>query len=153
MRLFAALAVGCCLGVMAFALEPVGTASSSDEFFLNGVTAATAGVSSWPLAPGDEVRAGRSAVLIRFQDGSRLTLSQQGRLKLQRNGSELAVNVIGGEAQFSLSSQSAIRVLNSGRQVNERSGVISTRVPSTAGSSGGQRPEIVHVPPPPTSTQ
>ena len=153
MRRLSSLTITCCAAMMAWASEPVGTASSSDEFALNGVIAKTGGISSWPLAPGDEIHAGRSAVIIRFQDGSRMTLSQQGQVKLARNGSELSVNLTGGEAQFTLSAQSAIRLSSGGRQVNERSGVISTRTPGTASPAPGQRPDIAHIPPPPTSTQ
>jgi len=153
MRLFTNFAMACGIGALAFAAEPVGTASSSAGFELNGVATRSEGVSSWPVAPGDEVRAGGAPVVIRFEDGSRITISEQGRVKLVQNGPGVSVNLTAGRAQFSLAAQSAIKVFDLGREVRARSGLVSTGTPTGGGTTGGPRADIVRQPPPPLSTQ
>jgi hypothetical protein len=157
MRLVTTMALALCVAAVAFAASPVGTASSSVAFDLNGIAMLPEGVSSWPVTTGDEVRAGTAPVVIRFQDGSRMTLGEQGRVRLVRNGDAVSVNLVGGEAQFSLTPESTLQVLNLGRQVGGRSGAISSRNPPGAGSGGGfqggPRADVPRKPPSPVSTQ
>jgi len=142
----AALAIG-----MAYAAEPVGTASSSDQFDLNGVSMRADGVSSWPVMSGDEIRSISAPILVRFQDGSRMTISQQSRVKLSDGGDGLNVNVTGGDVQYSLAPQSLMRVFNGGTAVSSRSGVASTRNQGT-GKTVAPRAEF-RTPPPPISSK
>jgi hypothetical protein len=153
MRLLTILAIGSCLAAMAFALEPIGTASSSASFELNGIVTRSDGVSSWPVMPGDEVRSGISPVVIRFQDGSRMSISEQSRVKLVRNGDALDVNLTGGTAYFNLAPQSALRVYNSGRAVGTRSGSIAAGNQAGVVDNAGPRATTRRVPPPPVSSQ
>ncbi|HXP84275.1 MAG TPA: FecR domain-containing protein [Bryobacteraceae bacterium] len=156
-RLLTTSVVACCVAAVAFAAAPVGTASSSAAFDLNGVAMPPEGVSSWPVTAGDELRAGGATVVLRFQDGSRIVISEQSRVKLGRNGDTVSVNLAAGAAQFNLAPESALQVLNQGRQVGGRSGSITagTRAGGTqagVGSSGGPQAEIRR-PPPPISTK
>jgi len=155
MRFSTTMALALSLVTVASAASTLGTASSGVEFALNGVAIHPEGVSSWPVIAGDEVHSGAGPVVIRFQDGSRVTLGEQSRVRLVRNGSAVSVNLVGGEAQFSLAPESTLQVLNSGRQVGERSGTIVSR--TTAGGGGGTqrapRPDVPRVPPTPVSTQ
>jgi len=153
MRVLNILAIASGLSAMAFAAEPIGTASSSSAFELNGVATRSDGISSWPVMPGDEVRSGISPVVIRFQDGSRMSISEQSRVKLVQNGDAIDVNLTGGEAYFNLAAQSPLRVYNSGRQVGTRSGSISTRNQTGVVDTAGPRATTRRVPPPPVSSQ
>jgi hypothetical protein len=155
MRLLGPLTLACCVVYVAFAASTIGTASSSATFDLNGVTMTPEGVSSWPITAGDELRAGAGPVIIRFQDGSRMTLNEQSRVRLVRNGNLVSVNLIGGDAQFSLAPASTLQILNLGRQVSGRSGTISSRGSARdgGGSRPAPRPDVPRVPPPPVSTQ
>jgi ferric-dicitrate binding protein FerR (iron transport regulator) len=162
MRFLTTLLVASGAGAVAFAAAPVGTVSSSMAFDLNGVAVMPQGVSSWPVTAGDEVRAGGAPVVIRFQDGSRMTLSEQSRVRLVRNGDNVSVNLVGGDAQFSLTQGSTLQVLSLGRQVGSRNGSITTGtttfktqpgVGGGGGFGGGARPDVPRKPPDPVSTQ
>lgn len=141
------------LAAAAFATDTVGTASSSASFEVNGVAMRSRGVTSWPVVAGDEVHAVGSPVILRFQDGSRMTIGEESRVKLVRNGDRVSVNLLGGQAQFTLTEQSALQVMNLGREVGYRSGAISTRASPVTRPAGTPQPAIARVPPPPLSTQ
>jgi hypothetical protein len=156
MRILTTFAIASWVAATAFAAAPVGTASSSGAFDLNGIAMAPEGVSSWPVIAGDEVRSGAAPVIIRFQDGSRMTLGEQSRVRLTATGDAVSVNLIGGQAQFALSTDSSMQVLNQGRQVGTRSGAITVRTQAvlTGGSGGGgPRPDVPRKPPNPVSTK
>src|SRR3974390_3566020 len=106
MRFLTSLAVTAVVSAVAFAADPLGTASSSTAFGLNGVSMRSDGVSSWPVMSGDEISSGGAPVMIRFQDGSRVTLGEQSRAKLTDTGNGLTLNVTAGEAQFNLAQPS-----------------------------------------------
>ena len=112
-------------GTMAYAAQPIGTASSSASFSLNGVPMRFEGVSSWPVMSGDEVRSGSSSVTIRFQDGSRMTIGEQSRVKFGENGDSSDVNLTEGSAQYNLVPRSSIRVSNQGKVALGRNGSIA----------------------------
>src|SRR5579872_923471 len=99
-RVLKTLGVAVCIAAFTFAASPIGTASSSASFELNGIPVSPQGVS--PIIAGDEVRSVDAPVSIRFQDGSRLTLGEQSLVKLVRNGETLTANVVAGQAQFAL---------------------------------------------------
>ena len=138
---------------LAFAADSIGTVSSSAPFELSGVAMRADGVSSWPIVAGDEVRSINAPVIIRFQDGSRITISEQSRLVLVRTGSTLSANLMSGQAQFNLTQESSLQVFNLGWRSVARSGSISTRSVTGGAQVSGPRAEVSRIPPPPVSTK
>ena len=91
------------LGLVSFApvsaQSQIGTVSSTTPFLLRGVTVQpNPGVPSWPVMPGDVVRAGNTPLTLVLNDGSRIVLAPEasGRVMLE-----------GGRPVFRLESRSA----------------------------------------------
>jgi hypothetical protein len=123
-------------GVGAYASQPIAAVSGSSSFELDGSLINTAGITAWPLMPGDRLMAGDSPLLIAMKDGSRITLAPHSQLRFDSGAGGLTANLISGDMQFKLASGSALRIL--------RSGAPGRVTPQ----SGGARPELLKPPPP-----
>jgi hypothetical protein len=124
-----------------FASQPIATVSSSASFELDGSLVNTAGVTSWPLMPGDRVVAKDSPIVIAMRDGSRITLAANSQMRFESATTDLTANLTSGSMQFTLASGSNLRIVRGGSPVSGRSGLVSP--PLTA------RPELLRAPPPP----
>jgi hypothetical protein len=133
--------------VGAFASQPIATVSGSSSFELDGSLVNTAGVTAWPLMPGDRVVARDSALVIAMKDGSRLTLAANSQLRFESAAAEPTANLISGSMQFTVAPGSVLRVLRDRVPVGVRSGSISV---GSAGSTGDPRPMFVTPPKAPT---
>jgi len=139
-----------CVSALAFAAEPFGTASSTGAFYVDGVAMTAEGISSWPLVAGDELRAVSSPVIIRFQDGSRVTIAEQSRVKLTRSGDAINLSLTGGRIEFNLSPSSNVQVWNGAYRIPARGGTISTPIAGGFAISGPtSAPRAARRPPPP----
>ena len=150
--LISCFAIAAGLAAVAPAAAPIGTASSGAGFQLNGVYMRSDGVGSWPVMPGDEIRSGTSSVVIRFNDGSRMTLGEQSQIKLVDSGAGVNVDVASGQLQFNLVAKSAVKVSNQGRAVGTQSGVVTSLRSQPANQPGSLQVESRRVPPPPLSS-
>jgi hypothetical protein len=127
----------------AFGASPVATASSSGGFELRGVPVRTEGVPLWPVMAGDSIHAGATPVLIRFEDGSRVTLGQNSSATVENTGQGLVFRVLSGAVQVAPVSGSKVRFFNNSTPLQPTGAVAS------AGAS--QRPLARTPPPPPVS--
>jgi hypothetical protein len=132
------MAVG--ISVCAVASQPIATVSGSSSFELDGSLINTAGVTTWPLMPGDRVVAKDSAVVIAMRDGSRITLAANSQIHFGSEANAIA-DLTSGSMQFTLAAGSNLRILRGGSPVVGRSGLVSP--PS------GVRPALLPPPPPP----
>jgi len=110
---------------------PVGAISSASSFEIRGVVVPTEGVSSWPLLAGDEVAAGASPAIIRFNDGSSVVLAAGTRARIESQHGVSTLLLLGGAMSISTSSNPIVRF-------SQPSGPVSTPPLSTVsvGSSG-----------------
>ena len=128
--------------VGAYASQPIATVSGSSSFELDGSLVNTAGITGWPLMPGDRVVARDAAITIAMNDGSRITLAANSQLRLESAFSGLTANLISGSMQFTLSSGSNLRIARVGSPVTGRSGLVSPGL--------GAVPQLLRpLPPPP----
>ena len=114
--------LGVALAAYAVAAQPVASVTSSSSFDLHGSRVNVAGIPSWPVMSGDDITAGASSLIVSFKDGSRITLAPDARLRIDSSAGALTANLISGSMQFSLVSNSSVRLLKGGVLFSERSG-------------------------------
>jgi len=132
----------------AFAAAPVASVQSPSNFQLRDATVNTAGVSSWPVMPGDTVTAGNTAATMRFIDGTVVTLAPNSRVKVQEKKDDLTLQLLSGSMAFVLAQSSALRVYSGDTLVQAQAGVTTT---ATAGGSAQAALPVGHAPPAPPS--
>jgi hypothetical protein len=89
----------------------VATAISTAPFQLRGATVTTdQGVPSWPVMPGDAIKAGSEPVVISFAGGSTVTLQPRSSAKITVSGQTPTFLLECGAASYSLSALSAVKV-------------------------------------------
>ncbi len=71
-------------------------------------------------------------MVIRFADGSQVTVAGESRVRISRDEHGIGVNLVSGRVQFKLAADSAIQLFKSGARVDagrggERSGELVTR--------------------------
>ena len=102
--LLAAAAVMC-------AQTQVATVTSTAPFQLRGANVSTdQGVPSWPVLPGDAIKAGSQPVVITFPDGSIITLQSGSSAKITLSGATPAFQLECGAARYTLSALSAVKL-------------------------------------------
>ena len=93
------------------AQSQVATVTSNAPFQLRGANVTTdQGVPSWPVMPGDEIKAGSEAVVIGFPDGSSISLGPGSSAKITLSGLTPAFQLECGTAQYTLSALSAVKL-------------------------------------------
>ena len=132
------------------AARTTATATSSSAFKLGGVDVQVAGVPNWPVAAGDEVRAGEAPVLISFKDGNRVTLSRGSKAKIEKNGDKTLLRLLEGSCSYVLTSRLSLGLMagNKPAEVRDLRGSLST--PSAAKPVEIRAVSAEMLPPPPT---
>jgi hypothetical protein len=93
------------------AADPVGRITSSGPLTLDGKAVPVTAVSSLPLAQGDEIATSDSTATICFADRSRATIAPNSRVKLEPNGSSLALRVLSGSVDLKRAKSSQITLI------------------------------------------
>jgi hypothetical protein len=89
----------------------VATVTSTAPFQLRGATVTTdQGVPSWPVMPGDAIKAGSEPVVISFAGGSTVTLQPRSSARITVSGQTPTFLLECGAASYSLSALSAVKV-------------------------------------------
>jgi len=89
----------------------IATVTSTAPFQLRGANVTTdQGVPSWPVMPGDAIKAGSEPVVISFAGGSTITLQPRSSAKITVSGQTPAFLLQCGAASYSLSALSAVKV-------------------------------------------
>ena len=98
--------------VAASAQTQVATVTSDSGFELRGANVATGqGVPSWPVLPGDVIKAGPTPVTITFPDGSVLTLAPGSTAKVDLSKKKPVFELLSGNAHYSLSKLNAVTLM------------------------------------------
>ena len=85
----------------AVAAVPIATVVSGDGLKVRGTPVPASGVSSWPIANGDELASGASPAVVMFKDQSRLTLDSGSRVKLEQRGGNTCIFLQVGSVKLS----------------------------------------------------
>lgn len=100
-----ALLVGQC-----FAAAPVATVSSTQPVLVSGIAVPTNRVISWPVGVNDEITTQGATALVRFTDGSVVTLQRNSRMRLESNASGVEVKMLSGSAIYDVKPKSTVSV-------------------------------------------
>ena len=127
------------LSVVAFAgavfgASPVATLSTNGTFELRGTAVRTEGVPSWPVMAGDVIGTSGSAAVIRFADGSRVTLGEKSRAKVEKTEDGLIFRLISGAMNFTVADAAGVAFYDNAKVVTANPGVATS---VTAGPSSG----------------
>jgi hypothetical protein len=117
MRRVSAVALILLTAAVASAQNQVATVTSSAPFALRGATVIPGqGVPTWPILPGDELKAGNALTIVSFPDGSVLTLSPGSDAKIDFANGKPVFQLLCGKADHVLKSASAVELM-AGNQV------------------------------------
>jgi len=97
--------------LVVIAADPVGRITSSGPLTLDGKAVPATAASSLPLVAGDEIATSSSAATIFFSDGSRTTILPNSRVKLEHNGSSVALRVLSGSVDLKRANGSPIKLI------------------------------------------
>ncbi len=118
--------------LVCFAARPIANVTSSEPYKVSGVAVPVAGVKSWPVVAGDELRAGEAPLVVTFKDGSRVTLGKNSRAKVEGEGRNAALRLFDGAMGFLLLKGSKVRLYSESNPVSAQAGVAGTAVAGSA---------------------
>jgi hypothetical protein len=105
--------------VCTWAQSQVATSTSTAPFELRGAHVTPGqGVPSWPVMPGDTVKAGSGPVTIAVADGSSVILDPDSTAKVDLSDRTPVFQLQGGSAHYALKSASAVRLVAMGKPVS-----------------------------------
>jgi hypothetical protein len=91
-----------------FAAAPVATVSSTESIVVSGISVPTSRVMSWPVNANDEIATQAAPAMVRFADGTVMTLQRNSRMRLEQRPSGVEVKMLAGSAMYSVQSRSTI---------------------------------------------
>jgi hypothetical protein len=112
---FTSLSLGLLLAafsVSAVSPAPIATVTSTEPFTLDGHSVTTPGVSSWPLAVGDEVATSTAPAVLFFHDGSSVKLAADSRAKLTGSETQPKLVLMAGSLDYKVVLGSNLSVTN-----------------------------------------
>jgi hypothetical protein len=103
------------LVALAFAQVQVATVTSTSPFQLRGASVTPSqGVPSWPVMPGDKIKAGSAPVTVTFPDGSTITLAPGSEIKVTQSGATPVVTLLSGSASYTLKTLASVGLVADG---------------------------------------
>jgi hypothetical protein len=90
------------LAACSWAASPLGAVSSTQPFDLNGATAPTAGVPTWPVAAGDVIATHSAPATIVFRDGSRVVVAENSKVKIESQDRKPVLRLLQGSGNYTL---------------------------------------------------
>lgn len=135
-RMFVRLLCLTAIATLAFGASPVATISSASAFELHGAAVRTEGVPAWPVMAGDQIGTGVSPALIRFRDGSSVTLSQESTARVEMVDNFLVFRLMSGSMRVTPANNSGIKFFNSVDPVTAKPG---TAAEVSSKGPGGNR--------------
>lgn len=101
-----------------WAQSQVATVTSTAAFELRGASVTPGqGVPSWPVMPGDTIKAGSGSVTIAFPDGSSVILDPNSVAKIDMSNNTPAVQLESGSIHYALRSASGVKLSAMGKPV------------------------------------
>lgn len=90
--------------------DPVATLTSGGSFKVKGVKIAAIGVPDWPIMAGDAISTLDSNAVIKFTDGSRVTISRQTKAIIEKTQAGIRVRLQKGSMSFRLAKDGKTQV-------------------------------------------
>ena len=116
------------LACQGFAATPVAAISCNQSVVISGITVPADRVISWPVSINDEIVTQSAPAMLRFNDGTVVTLQRNSRMKLTAGHSGVEVKMLAGSAIYDIKPRSTVSI---GDQVAPSSAVSSREIPST----------------------
>ena len=91
-----------------FAASAVATISSTQPVVVSGITVPTNRVISWPVAVNDEIATQGAPAMVRFADGSVVTLQRNSRMRLEPAAAGVEVKMLSGSAIYDIKPKSGV---------------------------------------------
>jgi len=117
------------------AADPVGRITSSGPLTLDGKAVPVTALSSLPLVAGDEVATSSSTAIIFFADKSRATIAPNSQVKLEPNGSSVALRVLSGSVDLNRSKSSQVTVITPAVGAAPKATATASASPAVASAS------------------
>lgn len=93
-----------------FGASPVATVSSTESVVVSGINVPTSRVMSWPVNANDEIATQSAPAMVRFSDGTVVTLQRNSRMRLEQGPAGVEVKMLAGSAMYDLKSRSTVSV-------------------------------------------
>ena len=133
------------LGCVGLARAPIGNVSSSQPLTLDGQQMAAAGVTSWPIVVGDELKASNVPATLSFNDGSRIKLAPQSQIKISGTTQEPRLVLVAGNLEYKLAPGSALSlVTEKAPAANETAGAADPQDTTPPPNAGPPAVMVVH---------
>jgi hypothetical protein len=114
--------------VTAFAANPEVSVTSAEPFRLRGAVVPVAGVPSWPVLVGDEIATDRAAALVRFGDGTTVTLRENSSARFENAGDRPIFRLLTGGMDVKPTAQSRVGFYSQNRVVAAPAGRLTTAI-------------------------
>lgn len=108
----ALLLVGYCLAAAPVAPAPVAAVSSNQSIIVSGITVPTNRVISWPVSVNDEITTQAAPAMVRFNDGTVVTIQRNSRAKLTAGQAGVEVKMLSGSAIYDIKPRSTVSIRN-----------------------------------------
>lgn len=143
------------LSVLAYGASPVGTITGAGGFELRGTPVKTAGIPSWPISAGDEIRTTKSPATIEFRDGSVVTLSELSLARVIKTSKGVEFRLMSGGMRVVAGKDATVSFSNNGQPVSTHAGapVTVSGNPAKPGRFAPESRTPNPPPPPPVSGQ
>lgn len=97
-------------GIQCFGATPLATISSSQSIVVSGIAVPTNRVMSWPVSLNDEIVTQTAPAVVRFTDGTVVTLQRNSRMRLDPGPSGVQVKMLSGSAIYDIKARSAVSI-------------------------------------------
>ncbi len=118
-----------------FGAAPVATISSTQPLVISGVTVPANRVISWPVSIHDEIATQAAPAMLRFTDGTIVTLQRNSRLKLEQGKAGVELKMMAGSAIYDLKPHSTVTI-DSGATLAAAATTTSVAPPPVKSASG-----------------
>jgi hypothetical protein len=109
------------VAVAVLAQTQVATITSESPFQLRGASVTPGqGVPSWPVMPGDTIRAGQTPLTLTFPDGSTIVLAPGATAEVELSGNTPVFRLESGSAHYMLKTRSSVILEERGTTVSPK---------------------------------
>ena len=98
------------VALQCFGASPVATISSTQPLVISGVTVPANRVISWPVSVHDEIATQTAPAMLRFNDGTVVTLQRNSRLRLEQGKAGVELKMMAGSAIYDVKPHSTITI-------------------------------------------
>jgi hypothetical protein len=129
------------------AVQPIASITSASSFELRGHTVNVGGVPTWPVAPGDDITAGKESATVQLRDGSRVLLLQGSHLRIDVKDENVVLSLLSGSLRMGSAVNSKISLYVHGSLVKPVPGAVVSAGPrSGVAQQGSESRRVMSLP-------